>query len=76
MGNVLSGGDLMRLVDFMSATPVQGMILAHPNAIRSWRGMMGPTKPPKAQFTDPDSIRGLYGLTDTRNSTHGSGKSM
>jgi len=58
----------------MSSGPVHGMILAHPNAILYWRDVMGPTKPPKAQFIAPNSIRGKYGLTDTRNSTHGSGK--
>lgn len=34
---------------------------------------MGPTKTYKSQFEDPSSIRGTFGLTDTRNSTHGSG---
>jgi nucleoside-diphosphate kinase len=34
---------------------------------------MGPTKVYHAQFTAPESIRGRFGLTDTRNATHGSG---
>lgn len=34
---------------------------------------MGPTKVYKAQFEAPDTIRGMYGLSDTRNATHGSG---
>lgn len=34
---------------------------------------MGPTKVFRARHSDPDSIRGAYGLTDTRNTTHGSG---
>lgn len=62
-----------RLVDFMCVSPIHCMILAHPNAIRYWREIMGPTKPPKAQFIAPDTVRGMYGLTDTRNSSHGSG---
>lgn len=34
---------------------------------------MGPTKVYRAQFEAPDTIRGKYGLSDTRNATHGSG---
>ena len=34
---------------------------------------MGPTKVFKTQFEAPDSIRGQFGLSDTRNATHGSG---
>lgn len=34
---------------------------------------MGPTKVFKAQYSDPDTIRGQFGLSDTRNATHGSG---
>lgn len=37
---------------------------------------MGPTKVFKAQFSDPESIRGKYGLSDTRNATHGSGNTF
>jgi nucleoside diphosphate kinase len=48
-------------------------ILAKENAIAEWRKLMGPTKVYQAIYTHPDSIRGLYGLTDTRNATHGSG---
>ncbi|GLV34897.1 nmdyn-D6 [Carabus blaptoides fortunei] len=47
-------------------------ILARSNAIVEWRKLMGPTKVFKAQFSDPESIRGKYGLSDTRNATHGS----
>lgn len=35
---------------------------------------MGPTKVYRAQFEAPNTIRGKYGLSDTRNATHGSGK--
>lgn len=34
---------------------------------------MGPTKVFKAKISHPHSIRGQFGLTDTRNVTHGSG---
>jgi len=33
---------------------------------------MGPTKVCKTRYENPETIRGLIGLTDTRNSTHGS----
>lgn len=36
---------------------------------------MGPTKVFRARHVAPDSIRGSFGLTDTRNTTHGSGES-
>lgn len=49
------------------------LILARENAILKWRELMGPTKVYKAQITHPDTIRGKFGLTDTRNATHGSG---
>lgn len=37
---------------------------------------MGPTKVYKAQFEAPNTIRGKYGLSDTRNATHGSGENL
>nr|CAG4643609.1 EOG090X0HUX [Ilyocryptus agilis] len=61
-----------RLVTFMSSGPIHVHILAHPEAIQEWRTIMGPTKTYIAQFLAPSSIRGSFGLTDTRNSTHGS----
>lgn len=61
-----------RLVEFMTSGPMRAYILAREDAITHWRGMMGPTKVFRARFTSPDSLRGQYGLTDTRNTTHGS----
>ncbi|XP_006011783.1 nucleoside diphosphate kinase 6 [Latimeria chalumnae] len=61
-----------RLVEFMSSGPMRAYILAHEEAISRWRALMGPTKVFRARYTAPDSIRGIYGLTDTRNTTHGS----
>ena len=34
---------------------------------------MGPTKSFRAQYEASDTVRGSFGLTDTRNCTHGSG---
>lgn len=48
-------------------------ILGGTNAIVRWRELLGPTKAYRAQFTDPESIRGIFGLSDTRNAAHGSG---
>ncbi|NXS52757.1 NDK6 kinase, partial [Brachypteracias leptosomus] len=61
-----------RLVEFMSSGPMWAYILAHENAVPLWRSLMGPTKVFQARNNVPDSIRGSYGLTDTRNTTHGS----
>ena len=33
---------------------------------------MGPTKVFRTRFEQPDTIRGKFGLTDTRNCSHGS----
>ncbi|KAM6094806.1 nucleoside diphosphate kinase 6 isoform 1-T1 [Chlamydotis macqueenii] len=61
-----------RLVEFMASGPMWAYILAHENAVSLWRSLMGPTKVFRARNSVPDSIRGAYGLTDTRNTTHGS----
>ncbi|KAM3603587.1 uncharacterized protein V6R79_025592 [Siganus canaliculatus] len=61
-----------RLVEFMSSGPMRAYVLAREDAIRHWREVMGPTKVFRARYTSPASIRGQFGLTDTRNTTHGS----
>ncbi|XP_053942965.1 nucleoside diphosphate kinase 6 isoform X2 [Cuculus canorus] len=61
-----------RLVEFMASGPMWAYILAHEDAVPLWRSLMGPTKVFRARNSVPDSIRGTYGLTDTRNTTHGS----
>ncbi|XP_043821471.1 nucleoside diphosphate kinase 6 isoform X2 [Dromiciops gliroides] len=61
-----------RLVEFMASGPIRAYILAHKDAIQLWRTLMGPTKVFRARHVAPDSIRGSFGLTDTRNTTHGS----
>ncbi|XP_022123736.2 nucleoside diphosphate kinase 6-like [Pieris rapae] len=61
-----------RLVTFMSSGYIDLHVLGHTNAIELWRKMLGPTKVYKAQFEDPYSLRGMFGLSDTRNVAHGS----
>ena len=63
-----------RLVNYMSSGEMEALVLAHPRAVERWRELMGPTKPSQAQAIAPSSVRGLHGLTDTRNSVHGSGE--
>lgn len=48
------------------------LVLAGDNAIAKWRSLMGPTKVFKTIFSHPESIRGQFGLSDTRNACHGS----
>ena len=48
------------------------LLLAKPNAIADWRELMGPTKVFKSIYSHPNSLRGMFGLTDTRNVCHGS----
>uniref|UniRef100_A0A3Q3B204 Nucleoside diphosphate kinase n=1 Tax=Kryptolebias marmoratus TaxID=37003 RepID=A0A3Q3B204_KRYMA len=61
-----------RLVEFMSSGPMRAYVLAREDAIRHWRQQMGPTKVFRARYTSPASLRAQFGLTDTRNTTHGS----
>ena len=61
-----------RLVTFMSSGPCQPLILAGQDAISRWRELMGPTKVFRTRFSHPESVRGRFGLTDTRNVSHGS----
>ncbi|XP_072045089.1 nucleoside diphosphate kinase 6-like [Amphiura filiformis] len=61
-----------RLVGFMSMGPMSVHVLARQNAIKHWRNLMGPTKTFRAKHEAPGSLRARYGLTDTRNATHGS----
>ncbi|XP_074642368.1 nucleoside diphosphate kinase 6-like [Tubulanus polymorphus] len=61
-----------RLVLYMSSGPLYAHILAREDAIAEWRKLMGPTKVFRTLYEQPNTLRGLYGLTDTRNGTHGS----
>ncbi|XP_039311467.1 nucleoside diphosphate kinase 6 isoform X2 [Solenopsis invicta] len=61
-----------RLLTFMCSGPSDIHILARQDAIAKWRQLMGPTKVYQAQYSAQDTIRGTFGLSDTRNATHGS----
>ncbi|XP_004923943.1 nucleoside diphosphate kinase 6-like [Bombyx mandarina] len=61
-----------RLVTFMASGCIDLHILGHMRAIQMWRKMLGPTSVYKAQFQDPYCLRGLFGISDTRNVAHGS----
>ncbi|XP_072906329.1 nucleoside diphosphate kinase 6-like [Hemitrygon akajei] len=56
----------------MASGPMRAYILAQHDAVTRWRQLMGPTRVFRARFSAPYSIRGHLGLTDTRNTTHGS----
>ncbi|KAL1464892.1 hypothetical protein WDU94_004499 [Cyamophila willieti] len=61
-----------RLVTQMRSGPSEINILAREDAIRKWRELLGPTKVYTSRFSHPDTIRGMYGISDTRNAAHGS----
>ncbi|XP_034479625.1 nucleoside diphosphate kinase 6 [Drosophila innubila] len=61
-----------RLSSFMRSGPCYALILQSEACIQKWRILMGPTKVFKAVYSQPDCIRALYGLSDTRNACHGS----
>ncbi|KAI8581153.1 hypothetical protein K450DRAFT_172657 [Umbelopsis ramanniana AG] len=61
-----------RLCGYMTSGPFMALVLSSPNAIKDWRALIGPTHPVRARINAPDTLRALYGLTDTRNSFHGS----
>jgi nucleoside-diphosphate kinase len=61
-----------RLVSFMSSGPISVHVLARHEAIPEWRRLLGPTKVLRTIYEHPDTIRGQFGLTDTRNCAHGS----
>jgi len=62
-----------RLISFMSSGPIQPVLLSREDAVARWRSVIGPTHKERAQRESPDSIRGSFGTSDTRNAIHGSG---
>jgi nucleoside-diphosphate kinase len=56
----------------MSSGPISAHILARDDAIAQWRKLMGPTRALQAMYKAPNCLRGIYGLSDTKNSVHGS----
>ncbi|XP_026741796.1 nucleoside diphosphate kinase 6-like [Trichoplusia ni] len=61
-----------RLTTFMTSGSIDLHVLAHMNAIQLWRKILGPTSVYKGQFQEPYCLRGMFGLSDTRNVAHGS----
>uniref|UniRef100_A0A182T8Y3 Nucleoside diphosphate kinase n=1 Tax=Anopheles maculatus TaxID=74869 RepID=A0A182T8Y3_9DIPT len=61
-----------RLVSLMTSGPTEVVLLSGNDAIQKWRNLMGPTKVLKSVYTHPECIRSCFGLSDTRNATHGS----
>ena len=57
------------LTDFMSSGPCVLMALEAPDAIRTWRTLMGATDPAKAEA---GTLRKDFGSSIERNATHGS----
>ncbi|KAJ2782958.1 hypothetical protein H4R18_001974 [Coemansia javaensis] len=61
-----------RLVGYMASGPLIALALAGPRAIARWRAAMGATRPAVERANATASLRARFGLTDTRNSFHGS----
>jgi len=57
------------LCQFMSSGPIVSLVLEGEDAIARWRDLMGPTDSTKA---GPDTVRGRYGTSVSRNAVHGS----
>jgi nucleoside-diphosphate kinase len=57
------------LTRFMTSGPVVTMVLAHPDAIATWRRLMGATDPAEAEN---GTLRKEFGTDVERNATHGS----
>jgi nucleoside-diphosphate kinase len=57
------------LTDFMSSGPAVLMVLEAPDAIRTWRELMGATDPAKAAA---GTLRKDFGMSIGCNATHGS----
>jgi nucleoside-diphosphate kinase len=57
------------LTDFMSSGPCVLLALEAPDAIKTWRALMGATDPAKA---DAGTLRKDFGSSIERNATHGS----
>ncbi|GMH51027.1 hypothetical protein TL16_g10037 [Triparma laevis f. inornata] len=64
------------LAAYMGSGSVVALCLEKEGAIKSWRGLLGPTNPEVAKRSVPQCLRALFGLDGTRNGTHGSDSSM
>ncbi len=59
------------LLEYMSRSPVMILILEGPNAISSWRSLIGPTDPSSSNNSG-NSLRAEFAISKTENSFHGS----
>ena len=57
------------LTTFMSSAPSIVLVLEMPDAIKTWRTLMGATDPARAE---PGTLRKEFGESIERNATHGS----
>ena len=60
-----------RLVDYTTSSPLLALVLARQDAIPVWRSLIGNTKVYKTHIHGQETIRGLFGVSDTRNAAHG-----
>lgn len=60
------------LIKQMTSGPVVALALEGPDAIRRWRGWMGPTDPVAAKEKEPYSLRARFGTELPNNGFHGS----
>lgn len=60
------------LTEYMASGPSVALLMAGRDGVKRWRELMGPTDPAKAKGSAPKTIRAVYGLDGTRNSSHGS----
>ncbi|EGD77453.1 type 6 nucleoside diphosphate kinase NM23-H6 [Salpingoeca rosetta] len=61
-----------RLVDYTTSAPSVALALARKDGIKVWRSIMGKTKVYQTHIHEQATIRGLFGVSDTRNCVHGS----
>eukprot|EP00047_Mylnosiga_fluctuans_P022027 m.112200 g.112200 ORF g.112200 m.112200 type:complete len:181 (+) comp9108_c0_seq2:1879-2421(+) len=61
-----------RLVEHMTSGRMIALALVAPNAISTWRSLLGTSKTYRSRFAAPESLRAMFGISDTRNAFHGS----
>lgn len=60
-----------RLLNLIAEGPVLAFSISGRNAVKKWRGILGPTDPADARRDSPASIRAQFGSNVTRNACHG-----
>lgn len=61
-----------RLQAYIRSGPVIALALQGENVISEWRKFIGPTKVTRTKYLNPGTLRHDFGVSDTRNSFHGS----